>query len=61
MLPKINQHWPEVNCENRDIADNGNSEISFTVLTPSHFCTCPKPAPGFPSAYYGIFVFNNLK
>ena len=38
-----------------------NSEISFTVLTPSHVCACPKPAPGFPSVNYSIFVFNDLK
>ena len=24
-------------------------------------CACPKPAPGFPSTNYVIFVFNDLK
>jgi hypothetical protein len=46
----VNKQWPGVNCERRDIAENGNSDISFTVLASPYICACPMPALWFSSA-----------
>ena len=45
----------------RYITDNRNSGMSFGVLTPPHFSTCPKPAPGFPLENVVFYEFINLK
>ena len=30
--------------------------IPFFGLTPSHYCACPKPGPGFPTSYVVVFL-----
>jgi len=37
-----------------------NNEIPITGFIPPHSCTCPKPGPGSPKSYVGIFEFDEL-
>jgi hypothetical protein len=32
--------------------------IPLTSLTLPHFCSCPKPGPGFPTSCCGVFCFQ---
>jgi hypothetical protein len=40
----------------------GGCEIPLNDLTPPPFCACPKPGPGFTTAYVMVFfVFSELR
>jgi hypothetical protein len=43
-------------CHWRSSYQEGRDGMPLTSLTPSHFCTCPKPTAGFQTSYVVVFL-----